>query len=119
MHNGDTMSLVKITGGTVYDPLHNIDGEVKDIWIQDGRVVEPPSDPDRRPDREIDARSMVVMPGGIDMHCHIAGPKVNTARKMMPDDHRTAKPVKRTPFTRSGTTGGDGGSQPRSIRAAR
>ena len=22
------------------------------------------------------------MPGGIDMHCHIAGPKVNAARRM-------------------------------------
>lgn len=99
------MTLVKISGGTVYDPLHNIDGEVKDIWIQDGRVIETPSDPDHKADREIDARSMVVMPGGVDMHCHIAGPKVNTARKMMPDNKRTAKPVMRTAFTRSGTTG--------------
>ena len=99
------MSLVKISGGTVYDPKNGIDGDVKDIWIQDGRIIESPGDPAAKADREIDARSMVVMPGGVDMHCHIAGPKVNTARKMMPDNKRTAEPVKRTPFTRSGTTG--------------
>ncbi|MED5399082.1 MAG: formylmethanofuran dehydrogenase subunit A, partial [Planctomycetota bacterium] len=48
---------------------------------------------------------LVVMPGGIDMHCHIAGPKVNTARKMIPDDKRNSDPVHRTRLTRSGTGG--------------
>jgi formylmethanofuran dehydrogenase subunit A len=48
---------------------------------------------------------MVVMPGGVDMHCHIAGPKVNMARKMMPDNKRAAPPLCRTALTRSGTTG--------------
>lgn len=97
------MSLLKISGGTVYDPRNNIDGVVKDIWVRDGKIIEPSAD--LKPDRTIDARSMVVMPGGVDMHCHIAGPKVNTARKMMPDDKRTAKPIMRTAFSRSGTTG--------------
>ena len=45
------------------------------------------------------------MPGGVDMHCHIAGPKVNVARKMMPEDKRLAEKVLRTPLTRSGTMG--------------
>ena len=36
------MSLVKIVGGTVYDPKNDIDGEIKDIWIQDGRVIDAP-----------------------------------------------------------------------------
>ncbi len=99
------MTLLRIQGGTVYDPQNGIDGAVRDVWIEQGSIVAPPADPDRRPDRNIDARGLVVMPGGIDMHCHIAGPKVNTARKMMPDDKRTAKPVRRTLHTRSGTTG--------------
>ncbi|HKF69242.1 MAG TPA: formylmethanofuran dehydrogenase subunit A, partial [Vicinamibacterales bacterium] len=46
-----------------------------------------------------------VMPGGIDMHCHIAGPKVNTARKMRPEEKRKADKVVRTLTTRSGTMG--------------
>jgi formylmethanofuran dehydrogenase subunit A len=45
------------------------------------------------------------MPGGIDMHCHIAGPKVNMARKMRPEEKRKAPPVVRTARTHSGTMG--------------
>src|SRR5206468_6942307 len=58
-----------------------------------------------QPDQVVDATGLVVMPGGVDMHAHIAGPKVNVARKMRPEDKRKAPPVQRTPFTRSGTTG--------------
>ena len=98
----------KIAGGTVYDPVHGVNGERRDIWIRDGKIVAAPSDPagaDVRPDRTLDAAGLVVMPGGIDMHCHIAGPKVNTARKMRPEEKRKADKVVRTPTTRSGTMG--------------
>ena len=91
--------------GTVYDPANGIDGEVRDLWIAGGRIVEPPADPEVRPTRTIDARGLVVMPGGVDMHCHIAGPKVNTARKMCPEQKRRGEPVRRTSLTHSGTMG--------------
>jgi hypothetical protein len=29
------MSLIRITNGTVYDPVNGVDGVVQDIWIQD------------------------------------------------------------------------------------
>ena len=45
------------------------------------------------------------MPGGIDMHCHIAGPKVNVARKMRPEEKRRDEPLHRTAVTHSGTMG--------------
>src|SRR6266567_1459448 len=104
------MSILKIANGTVYDPANGVDGVVKDVWIQDGKVVAPPGadapgSPGVRPDRVIDATGLVVMPGGVDMHAHIAGPKVNLARKMRPEDKRKAPVVRRTPLTRSGTTG--------------
>jgi formylmethanofuran dehydrogenase subunit A len=99
------MSLLKIANGTLYDPMHSLDGVVQDIWIQDGMVVAPPTDPDVHPDKVLDATGLVVMPGGVDMHAHIAGPKVNVARKMRPEDKRKAPVVRRTPLTRSGTTG--------------
>ena len=53
----------------------------------------------------LDATGLVVMPGGIDMHCHIAGPKVNVARRLRPEEKREAEPVRRTATTRSGTLG--------------
>src|SRR5262245_21275556 len=99
------MPLLKIANGTVYDPANGIDGKVQDLWIQDGKVVAPPDDPGVRPDKVLDATGLVVMPGGVDMHAHIAGPKVNVARKMRPEDKRKAPVVRRTPLTRSGTTG--------------
>ena len=98
-------SLFRISGGTVYDPLHGIDGQVQDLWIENGKIVAAPTDPEVRADKHLDASGMVVMPGGIDMHCHIAGPKVNVARKMRPEEKRLAKPVMRTATTHSGTMG--------------
>jgi formylmethanofuran dehydrogenase subunit A len=88
--------MLRIINGEVYDPANNIDGEVRDICIENGRIVDSVNG-----GRTVDASGMVVMPGGVDMHAHIAGPKVNTARKMRPEDHRL-DPMPRTPLTRSG-----------------
>ena len=99
------MSLWRISNGTVYDPAHGIDGEVRDLWINGGKIVDAPADEEPRPQRTLDATGLVIMPGGVDMHCHIAGPKVNVARKMRPEDKRLAPPIKRTAHTRSGTGG--------------
>jgi formylmethanofuran dehydrogenase subunit A len=98
-------TLLKIAGGAVYDPANGIDGQIVDLWVENGRMVAPPVDPEVRPIRTIDAGGLVVMPGGIDMHCHIAGPKVNMARKMRPEEKRKAEPVRRTAITHSGTMG--------------
>jgi formylmethanofuran dehydrogenase subunit A len=88
--------MLRIINGEVYDPANNINGEVRTICIEKGQIVESVEE-----GRTIDAAGMVVMPGGVDMHAHIAGPKVNTARKMRPEDHRL-DPVFRTSLTRSG-----------------
>ncbi len=87
---------LKIAGGTVYDPANGVDGQVRDLWIAGGKIVAPPADPEIRPSRVIDARGLVVMPGGVDMHCHIVGPKVNTARMMCPEQSRQGEPIRRT-----------------------
>lgn len=93
-------STLRIVNGRVYDPANGVDGVVRDICIRDGKIVaDVPPDATR-----IDASGMVVMPGGIDIHCHIAGPKVNLARKVQPEDHRVDVHP-RTRFTRSGTGG--------------
>lgn len=99
------MSLIKISQGTVYDPANGIDGEVRDLWIADGKIVAAPTEARARPTRTIDARGYIVMPGGVDMHCHIAGPKVNVARKMRPEEKQSPNVMPRTEHTRSGTLG--------------
>jgi len=91
--------MIRIINGEVYDPINGINGIVKDICIEDGLIA-----PEGSGGRVIDATGMVVMPGGIEMHSHIAGPKVNLARKMRPEDHRKDA-LPRTGRTRSGTGG--------------
>jgi len=92
--------LIKLTGGTVYDPASGIDGQQQDIYIQDGRIVAAPTD-GKPVDQEYDLRGKVVMSGAIDMHTHIGGGKGNIARTLLPEDHRM-DPVARTAVTRSG-----------------
>ncbi|TFF84926.1 MAG: formylmethanofuran dehydrogenase subunit A, partial [Promethearchaeota archaeon] len=89
---------ITIKNGIVYDPINNIDGEKRDIYIKDGVIVEKP-DPDAK---EIDASGKIVMPGGVDIHSHIAGAKVNSGRSFRPEDHMIDE-VKKTKTTRSGT----------------
>jgi formylmethanofuran dehydrogenase subunit A len=93
-------SPLRIVNGRVFDPAHGVNGAVRDICIRDGKIVD-----DVPPDaRRIDVTGMVVMPGGVDIHCHIAGPKANLARKVQPEDHRHDVQL-RTRLTRSGTGG--------------
>ena len=82
--------LLKISGGTIYDPANGIDGVVGDLWIDAGRIVAAPEKNSARALRTLDAAGLIVMPGGVDMHCHIAGPKVNAARRMRPEEQRSA-----------------------------
>lgn len=91
---------LRIAGGRVYDPANGVAGEVRDVCLSDGKVVEDvPAHAAR-----IDARGMVVMPGGVDIHAHIAGPKVNAARRLAPEEHR-GDVVERSAVMRSGTGG--------------
>lgn len=92
--------MLRIKGGTVYDPANGINGEVRDICISDGRVVANVED-----GRTIDASGMVVFPGGVDVHTHVAGAALNFARAMIPEDHRRNKPMVRTAVTRGGIAG--------------
>ncbi|MBS0232060.1 MAG: formylmethanofuran dehydrogenase subunit A [Proteobacteria bacterium] len=91
--------LIKLTGGKVYDPEHGVDGEVRDIFIENGRIVSP--EPNARVAHEYPVHGKVIMAGGIDPHSHIGGGKMTIARTMLPEDHM-ADPVARTDLTRAG-----------------
>jgi formylmethanofuran dehydrogenase subunit A len=94
------VTALRITGAAVHDPANDVDGEIRDVCLEDGKVVADVGLDARR----IDARGMVVMPGGVDIHAHIAGPKVNAARKLTPDERRD-EPMGRSEVLRSGTGG--------------
>lgn len=90
-----------IKNGIVYDPINKIDGEVKDICLSDGKIVEKVGEKAKT----IDAKGMTIFPGGVDMHSHIVGSKLNFGRAMCPEAHRLEPPVARTDKTRSGVAG--------------
>jgi len=94
------MTALRITGGRVYDPANGVDGEVRDVCLRDGKVVDALDEHATA----IDARGKVVMPGGVDIHAHIAGPKVNAARRLAPEEHRE-DPFDRSAILRSGSGG--------------
>ena len=80
------MTTLRIRGGRVVDPVNGVDGEVRDVCVRDGRIVA--LDPREAVTHEIDAAGGIVMAGGIDMHSHIGGGKMNLARLLLPEDHR-------------------------------
>jgi formylmethanofuran dehydrogenase subunit A len=93
-------------GGAVHDPANGIDGDSRDICIEDGRIVAdlPAGAP------TLDARGMVVMPGGVDIHSHFASSSCNHARRLIPDEHAAdpapaPKLADGEPLARSGTGG--------------
>ena len=79
---------LRVTGGSVYDPANGVEGDVRDVCIENGKIVSslPAGGP------TLDARGMVVMPGGVDIHSHLASSSCNHARRLIPDEH-AADPV--------------------------
>ncbi|MFP3869657.1 MAG: amidohydrolase family protein [Syntrophobacteria bacterium] len=67
---------IKIEAGNLYDPKNQKWGEPGDLYLEDDRVVEyfP------RPDLVIDAHGKAVMPGAIEVHCHVAAFGMNFLR---------------------------------------
>ena len=72
------MTKLKIFNGIVVDPLNNIQGEVKDILIEDGKIVEKFSS--QEDVKEIDAAHKTVVPAALDIHTHIASQQATWAR---------------------------------------
>src|ERR1700758_371504 len=77
--------LIHIKGAHIVDPANGHD-EIGDLWIRDDTIVAPA--PGARAEETIDASGLVAMAGGIDIHSHIAGANVNTARLLLPEQHR-------------------------------
>jgi formylmethanofuran dehydrogenase subunit A len=97
---GRGVFMLRIIGGKVYDPANGVNGVIQDVCISDGRIVA-----NVEGGRTINATGMVVFPGGVDVHTHVAGAAINFARAMTPEDHRKAHPFLHTPLLRSGVGG--------------
>ena len=76
------MSEFIVRNGHVFDPVQGIRGDRKDIAIKDGRIVEKVG----ASAKVVDATGMTVMAGALDIHSHVAGPKVNAGRWYRPED---------------------------------
>ncbi|MHC1589040.1 MAG: formylmethanofuran dehydrogenase subunit A [Methermicoccaceae archaeon] len=91
-----------IKNGYVFDPLNEVNGEIMDIFIKDGKVVGELSAAEMKDAKVIDASGKTVMPGGVDSHSHVAGSKVNKGRLMRPEDHYKSV-RKKTSLTHGGS----------------
>jgi len=72
------MSKLTIKNGLIYDPLNKIKGEVQDILVEDGKIVEDFSSEGEI--KEIDATDKTVIPAALDIHTHVASQQTNWAR---------------------------------------
>ena len=79
--------LIALHGGRVYDPTNGVDGEIRTIYLGPDGIVPPPLDQGEIGETH-DLQGCVVMAGGVDIHTHIGGGKVNLARMLLPEDHQ-------------------------------
>jgi formylmethanofuran dehydrogenase subunit A len=78
--------LIKFSGAKVYDPAHQIDGVVRDVYVRDGYIIDAPP-PEDKINKTYNLTGKILMAGAIDMHTHIGGGKVNLARTLMSTEH--------------------------------
>ena len=62
-----------LRGGRVIDPSQNLDG-VMDVLIEDGRIAELCAHAREDGAEVIDASGLCVLPGLVDIHCHLRDP---------------------------------------------
>ncbi|HEC75068.1 MAG TPA: formylmethanofuran dehydrogenase subunit A [Methylophaga aminisulfidivorans] len=78
-----------IRNALVYDPVHQCNGENRDIWMKDDIICAAPSAEEQKKAAIYDVEGKVVMAAAIDIHSHIAGGNVNNARVLLPEQHRS------------------------------
>jgi formylmethanofuran dehydrogenase subunit A len=81
--------MKRFLGARVIDPTHSRHGELADLYVDAGRIVEPPA-ASQWAGESIDMGGAMVMAGAIDLHTHIGGGKVNLARLLMTDESQRA-----------------------------
>lgn len=92
--------LIRLSGGDVVDPVNGKTSQ-RDVWIRDEVLIDAPMG--ETADQTHDVSGCIVMAGAIDIHSHIGGGNVNTARLLLPEHHAAHMPrPANTPLSNAG-----------------
>jgi len=72
------VSKLLIKNGLIFDPINSIAGEVNDILIENGKIVDKFSN--EKNVKEINAKDKTIIPSALDIHAHIASHQLNLVR---------------------------------------
>jgi formylmethanofuran dehydrogenase subunit A len=93
------MTISCLKNVRIYDPLQEANGELTTLWIAGDRIISEPAYELQQNATVYDLEGAVTMAGALDVHSHIAGGNVNTARLMLPEQHRSQlERNRKTPF---------------------
>ena len=79
--------ITKLQNARIYDPINRINGKIRDLYIKNNKIIDKPERSEKI-SKVINLKNKIIMAGGIDIHSHIAGGKVNLARLLLPEEHR-------------------------------
>ncbi len=79
--------ITKLQNARIYDPINRINGKIRDLYIKNNKIIDKPGRGEKI-SKVINLKNKIIMAGGIDLHSHIAGGKVNLARLLLPEEHR-------------------------------
>lgn len=71
--------MIELRNGKICDPTHPQNGQLASLFISGDQLVSAPSTPC---EQVIELAGALVFAGGIDIHTHIGGGKVNLARQL-------------------------------------
>ena len=80
--------LVKLAGGRVYDPINGVDGEVRDLWIEDGRDRAGPPPTAVLQTTLSTSRAASSCRAGSTCAATSAAASSTSPRMMLPEEHR-------------------------------
>jgi formylmethanofuran dehydrogenase subunit A len=78
------MAKLLVKNGLVFDPFNNVEGELKDILIENGKIVDKFAS--NNDIQEIDAKGKTVIPAAVEIHSHVASQQLNWTRLLGSDN---------------------------------
>ncbi len=79
------MTKLLVKNGFVFDPFNNIEGDKKDILIDEGKVID--KFVSGKDIKEIDAKGKTVIPAAVEIHAHVASQQLNWVRLLGSANH--------------------------------